>query len=106
MYYDKKGKKISIHEWAELFEDMKYRKIGDTYVGNYHISTVWLGINHYIFSENDEYKLIFETMIFCEDKEDGLCNWMERYSTLEEALEGHENAINIAKEQNEDGKNE
>jgi len=99
MYYDKEGKQIPMLEWADLFEDMKYRKIGDTDVGDYHISTVWIGLNHNIFSETEI--LIFETMIFCKDEEDYLHQWMERYGTLEEAELGHEIAIELARKKDE-----
>ena len=94
MYYDKDGKSISLMEWADLFEDMKYRKVMDTYIKNYHVSTVWIGLNHSFGSEDIR---IFETMIFGDNEDDELDGWMERYRTEEEARLGHEEVIKLVK---------
>lgn len=54
------------------------------------VSTVFLGLNHQF---GDGPPLLFETMIFC-GPEDG---YQDRYSTYEEALAGHEKALQLAK---------
>lgn len=95
MYYDKTGKHISLMEWADLIENKEYCRIAETFCYKYRISTIWLGINYNFCNQNDEDKLIFETMIFCEDDKDEYHERMVRYGTLEEALKGHEETINL-----------
>jgi hypothetical protein len=90
-YYDKAGKPMSMEEWAIRFEDMKYRKIGDTDVwgdGRTRVSTVWLGLDH---SFGSGPPLIFETMVFFSDGNEEM---MWRYSTLRQAKAGHKNVVN------------
>lgn len=91
MYYNKKGKKINVYEWLELFKDLDYRVIEKTKLNNgKFISTVWLGLDH-SFSSNE--KLIFETMVFPEkDNFEELD--MKRYSTEKEAKAGHKKMVN------------
>jgi len=87
MYYNKKGKPITLEEWGKLHNNPKYKRIRETTLSNGKwVSTVWLGINH-SFQEN--YVLIFETMVFStkDSLEDLDC---ERYFTEEEAIEGYE----------------
>lgn len=54
------------------------------------VSTVFLGLNH---SFTPSYELWFETMIFG-GINDG---WQDRYSTREQALIGHQKALELAK---------
>ena len=65
-------------------------------VGDYFVSTVFLGLDH-AFGGGEP--LLFETMIF--KKEDGKVNYRDvycdRYSTWEEAEEGHKKALKFAK---------
>ena len=96
MYYNKEGEPISMLQWADLMEDMEYRKVIESYLRGYHISTVWLGLNYNFFSDAPIH--IFETMIFCEDKEDHLSYYMNRSSTINEAFESHKQAIDLAKD--------
>lgn len=91
-YYDKEGSPIGLMEWATLFEDRAFKKIANTIIGPYHISTIWLGLDH---DFGDGPPLIFETMILMEDETDSLCHWQSRYSTLPEAREGHEKACDL-----------
>lgn len=86
-YYDKEGNPIGLWEWSCLFEDVSYKRIAGKLIGNFFVSTVWLGLNHNFFS--GQTPLIFETMVFNE-KEDKYRDFeCERYATLEEALQGH-----------------
>ena len=75
-------------DWKNRF-DLK------TTVGNYLVSTVDLGINHSF----DEIPLYYETMIF--PITDGEVNYFDvycdRYTTEEEAKEGHQKAIDYVK---------
>ena len=85
-YYDRTGAPIGWKEWALLFEDTAARRIGyDETPSGHLVSTVWLGLDHR-FGEGPP--LIFETMVFgpAESGHDLEC---ERYSTEEEAKEGH-----------------
>lgn len=90
-YYDRQGKLTTLIELSEKFEDMEYKIVKRTIVGEYTVSTVWLGLDHNLFKGNP---LIFETMIFYKDRNS--LDYQERYSTEEEALLGHEIAIRHA----------
>lgn len=75
--------------WARQFEN-EDRCVDEHIINNYRISTVWMGIN--ILNQNPP--LVFETMIF---KPEGNDNYCFRYSTWDEALEGHQKAIQWVK---------
>jgi hypothetical protein len=97
MYFDKFGREITdMLEWARLFNDISYSRIGFLELLSKEekitISTVWLGINH-SFSRSG-LPLIFETMVFGSP----LDGEQERYSTLEEAQEGHRIMVEWVKE--------
>ncbi len=64
------------------------RHVGNDNIEGKHVSTVWLGTNHnYGYGS----PLLFETMIFHGDSyADEYC---ERYSTWDEAVEGHKKAV-------------
>jgi len=86
MYYNKKGEKIDLQTYADLFKD-DYRFIKqDTLANGKWISTVWLGSDH---SFGGDVPLIFETMVFPNKGSWGEID-MERYSTEEEAIKGHD----------------
>ena len=79
-YYDRQGQPLTLMEWAHRFEDWDYKRIAQTVVGKYNVSTVWLGADHQ-FGEGPP--LIFETMVFPGEAD------CERYTTEQEALAGH-----------------
>lgn len=83
MHYDKEGRQITLRQWAKLFDHCGYRRLGDTHIGDYWISTVWLGLDH---GWGRSAPLIFETMVFKNDESDLDCR---RYPTLAQAEEGH-----------------
>jgi hypothetical protein len=102
MYYDKNGKPIDPMEWSELLKDLKYRRVAETTLpdGKW-VSTVWLGLDHSFMGGEP---LIFETMVFNEEKKRrklfGEWKMMmgdeiacQRYFTLEEAKKGHEKLV-------------
>ena len=69
-------------------QDPHYKRVALDGVGNYNVSTVWLGLDHQ-YGEGPP--LIFETMVFPDDSfVDSFC---ERYSTETEALDGHERIV-------------
>ena len=86
LYYDKQGKPIEFIDYARLFEDTEYRRIGLHESNGVEVSTVWLGLDHRLSGDKP---LIFETMVFG-GKNDG---YQQRYSTLKEAQTGHKKAV-------------
>jgi len=92
-YYRLEGKKvIKVNSAIEFTHD----KIKQEYVyrywffGKVFVSTIFLGIDHNFGGGKP---LVFETMIFG-GKHD---LYQERYSTYEEAIEGHKRAVLLAK---------
>jgi len=77
--------------WANQFEEMSRagtRHVGSDNIEEKFISTVWLGNNHNFYSGKP---LLFETMIF--NGNESIDIYCERYSTWDEAVEGHKKAI-------------
>lgn len=77
-------------KWVET-EDMN---VDQTEINNINISTIFLGLDH-----NHERKgepLLFETMIFGSKK---YSDYQQKYSTWEEAEEGHKKAVNLVKKE-------
>jgi hypothetical protein len=75
---------VPVHDvlaWAASFEH-KDRIVAQDQIGDYFISTVFLGMNH---NWGDGPPVLFETMIFLDDKGDAC----ERYCTWDEAQAGH-----------------
>jgi len=90
-YYNKQGEKITIEEWCSLLKDRSYKIIKQEELENgKFVSTVWLGLDYQ--PEEGEPPLIFETTVIPMEG-----NWdeeyCERYSTLEEAEEGHRRIV-------------
>lgn len=75
-------------EWAKWFE-IADRDVGKTCRDGVRVSTVFLGLDH---NYGDGPPLLFETMIF--GGEHDASQW--RYSTWEEAAEGHRAACELA----------
>jgi hypothetical protein len=83
-YIDRAGRCLTVGEWSRLFEDHEYRRIRESSINGYWISTVWRG---YVDGT-------FETMIL-----DSLAlfdgeRW--QFATEAEAIAGHERAVAIA----------
>ena len=108
-YWDKDGvTKLELLEWAEKFEDESYKRVAlDITNEGIRVSTVWLGLDHGWDTEREDYKpLIFESMAF-NDQDTHTVQFaphlprhefpadldQERYSTLEEAVEGHSRMV-------------
>lgn len=78
----------TVAEWATWLEGChKDKFLRQTFVGNYRVSTVFLGLNH-AFNPNDP-PLWFETMVFPADESQFHDFYCERYGEYEEALTGH-----------------
>jgi hypothetical protein len=91
-FYDRKGQRMELMEWARAFED-RDRKVGDDTIDGQRVSTVWLGNDHRGYGD-DGPPLIFETMIFG-GPHDQYC---DRYSNEEAALAGHERTVAALRE--------
>lgn len=122
-HYDRKGNVITFREWGMLGElGVEYRVVKQEYVGDYWISTVWLGLDH---NMGGGPPMIFETMVFnhsmpkppplpevgpdfdLRSPPPGFQEWLdeypeqtsasdiecERYSTEEQAIKGHEKMV-------------
>lgn len=93
MYYDKKGKRISMETWGALLEDPNYKLVKVTEIADVKVSTVWLGLDHGFGGKRP---VIFETMTFPG-------NDCERYCTLREAIAGHEQMVEQVKREMVEG---
>jgi hypothetical protein len=90
-YFDRQGQRINLARWVELYEGYDYRRVAETTVEPYWISTVWLGIDH---GWGEASPLIFETMVFApDDTELGPEIECRRYGTEAAALAGHEETV-------------
>lgn len=98
-YYDRKGCPIPSEEAWRLQADPNYSQVIKTEVdGKLVVSTIWLALDH---SFGGATPLIFETMVFPLNDE-GEVSWSElhtkRYSSEEDALAGHEQAVEWARD--------
>jgi hypothetical protein len=75
---------VDLLTWGQWFENMDNRRVGSTYINDYHISTVFLGINHSFHDKGEP--LVYETMVFIPKGDD---SYMRRYHTWNEAELGH-----------------
>lgn len=69
-------------KWAQWIESYPDRQIGRITINGIFVSTVFLGLDHAFLEDKP---ILWETMQF-NGKQD---EWMERYSTREEAIKGH-----------------
>ena len=95
-YYDKEGNPIDLMKWADLMQNEDYKIIKQEQVGKYFVSTIWLGLDHNLWSSGAP--IIFETMIFNKSNkevQDPLHLNLARYSTIQEALEGHKEMVDL-----------
>ena len=100
MYYkldeNKNVVKSSLKEFATFMEGAlptNYRRVGDDTIDGYRISTVFIGLCHN-FDHRAEVPIVFETMVFKGKKSD---IYMERYSSWQEAEEGHQRVVEWVK---------
>src|SRR5262245_38313201 len=83
--------------WSIQREEMRKRNtkhVGSDTINGRWVSTVWLGLNHNYFEDGPPH--IFETMIRDEVKGEWL-DYCERYSTWQEAEQGHRRTIELIK---------
>lgn len=82
---DKTYTPCDLYTWAKQFESID-RHLTDDEINGVRISTVWLGNDHNHFGGKPH---LFETMVFKND--DSI--YCQRYTTWQEAEEGHKKAI-------------
>lgn len=94
-FYDRQGKPITLFQFGELHKDTDYLRVGHDQIGDFEVSTAWLGANHN-FSQKTTPPLIFETMIFRDSGgPNDFDNYQERYETEAKAIAGHQKAIQL-----------
>lgn len=93
-YYARDGQEITIEQWMLLMEgDFETtRRVAYDEVGERHVSTVWLGLDH-SYVDGDP-PAIFETMVF---DEEGHGEIWDRYSSEEQARVGHFEAVTVVR---------
>lgn len=92
-YFDRKGRSITMAEWAQSRQGDKRRVALDTIKPGESASTVWLGLDHRGYGDEGT-PLIFETMIFGGPHD----QYLDRYSTEEAALAGHNRIVAALRE--------
>jgi hypothetical protein len=100
-WYNRQGQPISMEEAGPLLADIEYKRVAETQVGPYWVSTVWLGLDHNYWPGGPP--LIFETMVFAIQRDDPELDTLGpdidcvRYATLEEAERGHEEMVTLVR---------
>lgn len=88
-------KPCSFQEWGQQVQrltEQNKKHVAYDVINGYRVSTIWLGIDHDWL--NDGPPLLFETMIFLPNDQEEYC---DRYTTWEQAVEGHQEAIHWVK---------
>lgn len=80
-------------QYAMCMGDDNLRRVGLDVIGEVHVSTVFIGMDHQFRDGGPP--ILFETMVFGMDAEGYGRQW--RYSTWEEAAEGHVLAVEWVK---------
>ena len=80
-------------EWATFFDGNTNRMVASTNIGESHVSTVFLGLNHSFSMGKMAPPLLFETMIMSGEYEGDSM----RCSTYAQAEEQHEKALRIVR---------
>ena len=95
LYYDRHGQPMTMHQWAEKFEDENYTHIARDVIGPDEpldpaplitVSTVWRSMNH---NWRHDEPLIYETLIIG----GGYDATGMRYATEKQAREGHRRVV-------------
>jgi hypothetical protein len=85
----------TIREWSNQYfnhKNVSKKTLACDHISDKRISTVWLGVDHNVFTNiNNTAPILFETMIFTGDE--NLEIYLDRYSTWDEAMSGHKRAI-------------
>lgn len=96
---DAKGEPLEVWDteaWAQWFENSESRQVARDTIGGVAISTVFLGLDHSF--HNDGPPILWETMIFGpEDIPEELKGFQMRYRSREQAVKGHQLAVEKVK---------
>lgn len=94
------GEQITHLDLEALYQDFdKNIRVDETYIENFRISTVLLGINYNPGIFSGEPPIIFETMIFDKHEISKLDGSIFRYSSKEEAKEGHKKVCELVNQE-------
>ena len=81
---------VDCSKWLE--ENPERKAVKQEHIGDVFISTVFLGLDH---AWDSDVPVLWETMIFRGEHD----QYMDRYTSVEEALEGHQKALNLVNKQ-------
>ena len=81
---------IDYSKWLE--DNPKRKAVKQEHIGDIFISTVFLGLDH---AWNSDVPVLWETMIFGGEHD----QYQDRYTSYEDALEGHKKALNLVNKQ-------
>lgn len=79
-----------IHIWAQWCHEAQNRIVKQEDVGEYWVSTVFLGIDHNFGNDGEGIPILFETMM---TRRGEWCDYQDRYATWDEAVEGHDRIV-------------
>ena len=91
---------VKSSEWMEDNPNRKivgYDELTDLNGDDVRVSTVFLGLDRAMPWDEDKTPVLWETMIFGGVNDQG---YQKRYASYEQAIEGHQNAINFIKKAN------
>jgi hypothetical protein len=83
---------VHFDEWCSWYSSHQDKHVGHDKIGDVYVSTVFLSMDHNYFE--GEPPALFETMVFGGP----LDGEMERYSTYDEAVEGHKRMVERVRE--------
>lgn len=83
--YDKAGQRISIQQWAELQEDVAYKRLALWTDGRVYVSTVWTGVD----PNDEEPPHLFETMVVDSAPMPPIIRYMHRAYNPRDAMAAH-----------------
>jgi hypothetical protein len=100
MYYlldeNKQPYQVSLEESLSVYENPEMKIVQQDRLPNgKFVSTVFLCMDHSWNRNPDHKPVLFETMVF-PDVTSGADEYMERYTSYEDALEGHKRALEYA----------
>jgi hypothetical protein len=81
---------VDCGKWLE--ENPERKAVKQEHIDDIFISTVFLGLDH---AWDSDIPVLWETMIFRGEHD----QYMDRYTSYEEALEGHQTALNLVNKQ-------
>jgi hypothetical protein len=87
-YFGRSGESISVEDWVRLGADPHYRTVEKTVVGDYVVSTIWLGLT--FDADPTRVPALFETVVIGGDIPWRRDHDSHRYFSESEARHGHE----------------